>query len=288
METVTALFRAGPRQPAFERASLVTLFAVFLYSDKWTSKLAHVVPVPAIVGGIVVLIAAAIGFRCQRRPVFWFALAAAMFVALSTRWWTTDDHVFLLAYWLVAVGLAALEADPSAALAFHARLLLGLVFLFATLWKVVTPAYANGSMFHLFLLIDPRFTRITEWVGAVPADALRENFVDAASLRSLAEPAGTVLRDAPAVSTVANVLTWATVAIEGALAAVFLLPSKVPQPVRDLLLLAFLVGTYLLAPVLLFGVLLVAMGVAQAHPRAVILYLLALSWIYLMAAFFRA
>lgn len=282
----TLLLRAAPRQPMFERAALLTMFTVFLYADRWTSRLAHVLPLPVVIGGTLALIAAAIFFRCQRRPIFWLALFAAMFVALLRSWWTTDDHIFLIAYWALALGLATLEEDPAAALARHARLLLGFVFLFATLWKVLSWSYVSGSMFHYLLLVDPRFARVTELAGAVSSADLAANFVHVDGVRRNALP-GTTLVDAPLVGTLAFILTWATIAIEGLLAAAFLLPeARVPGWVRDGLFLAFLTGTYLLAPVLLFGVLLVAMGISQASPRAVTPYLVALLWIYLMAAFF--
>lgn len=286
--TAAALLREAPRQPAFERAALVTLFTVFLYADRWTSRLADVLPLPVVIGGTLAVIAAAIAFRCQRRPAFWLALAGAMFAALLGTWWTTDDHVFLIAYWVLALGLAALEEDPAAALARHARLLLGLVFLFAALWKLLSWSYVSGGMFHYQLLVDPRFARLTQLTGAVSAADLAANFAHVDALRREALP-GATLTSAPIVGTLAAILTWATLAIEGSLAALFLLPERtVPAWVRDGVFLSFLVGTYLLAPVLLFGVLLVAMGIAQARPRAATAYLVALVWVYLMAVFFSA
>ena len=69
----------------------------------------------------------------------------------------------------------------------------------------------------------------------------------------------------------ADVLTWWTLAIEGAVALAFLCPG--PSWLgrhRDHLLITFTVTTYLAAPVLGFGWLLLVLGLAQcAAPPAV-------------------
>lgn len=283
---VAALVRAAPRVASYERAALLSLFVMFLWCDKFLSRLSGVVPEAALWIGVLAIAVAILFLRLHRRPIFWLLTGVAMLAALVPGWWTTDDHVFLVAYWLLALGLAALDPDPADSLARHSRLLLGLVMLFATIWKLTSPAYLSGSVFHYLLLIDPRLSRAATFAGAIPADVVLANLSEVARARDAM--AGTTLSGAPAVSTLATLLTWTTVLLEGALAAAFLLPGRVPQWVRDVLFLAFLAGTYALAPVLLFGILLAAMGVSQSHPRAVLLYLIAAIWVYFMAAFFRA
>jgi len=71
----------------------------------------------------------------------------------------------------------------------------------------------------------------------------------------------------PAVRAAAHALTWATLAVEGAVAAAMALPAARFAPLRDASLLLFCAGTYAIAPVAGFGWLLIAMGVAQTPSR---------------------
>lgn len=272
-----ALLHARPVDPHFERAALLSCVVILLDLTITLPATTH----PVVLLSLALLLAVLARIRAWRRPAFWFASAALSFAFLLGAWWTTDDHRFLVAYWLLALGLASLEDSPAESLARHARILLGLVFLFATAWKVLSPDYRNGALFHYLLLVDPRISRVATFAGTLEPATVSENF---GRVQQLQADAGTAvaLTDAPGVGMLAAALAIAIVAFEGALAAAFLLPAqRVPWWVRDGLLLAFLVGTYLLAPVLLFGVLLAAMGIAQAvHPHARTGYLVAAIWVF--------
>lgn len=274
-----ALVREADRDDVFERTALVSMVVLFLHASTQ-----EVMPQPAFLGVAAVVAGCVAWKRLHRRPVFWLAAALALGVELVRNWWTTDDHIFLLAYWLLAMGFALLQPAPAAAAATSARWLLGLVFLFATVWKLVSPVYVSGEMFHYLLLVDPRLSRVTAWVGLLPAETLRANFEAAATLGGTGALA-VALRDAPGVASLATALTWLTVALEGILAAAFLVP-RTPPWMRDALLFVFLAGTYLLAPVVLFGVLLCAMGLSFGTPRFSHAYLVAALWIFAMAALY--
>lgn len=274
-----ALFAEAPREDVFERTAILTLVVVFLHASGQD----------AVSQGAFLLLSAAVAGaiawkRLHRRAAFWLAAAALLGAELAAAWFSTDDHIFLLGYWLLAMGLALLQPAPAAAAATSARWLLGLVFLFATIWKLVSPVYVSGEMFHYLLLVDPRLGRVAVWAGMLPADVLRANF-DAAATLGGAGALSVTLRDAPGVSTLAAALTWLTVALEGTLAAVFLHPRTAPW-VRDALFFVFLIGTYLMAPVVLFGLLLCAMGLSFGNARFTNAYLVAALWIFAMAAFF--
>jgi hypothetical protein len=75
-----------------------------------------------------------------------------------------------------------------------------------------------------------------------------------------------LLVEPPALGRLARVLTWGGLAIETLLAAAFLTPlAAAHRWVRHLLLIAFCVTTYPVAPVAGFGWLLLAMGVVSAE-----------------------
>ena len=212
------------------------------------------------------VVAAVVDRRLMRAPGYWLAVLAVYAVGVAPSVLELDNHEFLLAYWLLALGLARAGADPAAGLATSARLLVGAAFAFAVLWKAVTPEYLSGDAFHGFLRLDPRFLGLDAALSDLTlADGDRTRAV-ASALRVVGdEGVWVAVRDGPEVGGLAAMMTGWTLAIEAAVAACFLAPptSRVGRA-RDAALLVFLFTTYVLAPVLGFGWLLVAMGMAQS------------------------
>jgi hypothetical protein len=204
--------------------------------------------------------------------LFWAALLALAAWRVASAWPLGDNHGYLLCYWLLAACIAMRARDGDAVLAWNGRVLVGLVFAFATLWKVaLSPDYLDGRFFALTLVDDARLEAFTRLVAGVDADTLD-------ALRALVREHQDGLRppqpDDPALPArlraVALALTWSLVALEAAVAASFLVPvSWRLARARDALLLAFCAGVYALAPVEGFGWLLLAMGVAQCEPHRV-------------------
>ena len=204
--------------------------------------------------------------RLVRRARYWFAVLAVYAVGVAPSVLEIDNHEFLLAYWLLALGLSRLQADPSAGLATSARWLVGAAFAFAVLWKAVSPEYLSGDAFYGYLHLDPRFAGLGAAVSDLTlADGERTRVV-ANALRVVGdETAWFAVRDGPGVSRLAAVMTVWTLAIEAVVAACFLAPpSSCVGRARDAALLTFLFTTYVLAPVLGFGWILVILGMAQA------------------------
>ena len=85
----------------------------------------------------------------------WRLLVAARIVVV---WPLSDNHIYLLAYWCLAIGLALSGPAPAATLATSSRWLLGAAFAMAVLWKaVLSPDYVDGRFFRVTLLTDERF-----------------------------------------------------------------------------------------------------------------------------------
>ncbi len=209
----------------------------------------------------------------RARPITWLSLAALVGWSVARSWLWVDNHKFLLLYWCLALACACASARPLRSLARSARLLIGLCFAFAGLWKLITPDYLDGRAFHYLLLDDGRFAPLADWLGADP----KLQAHNAALRRVLPnELVAVTLRDAPALRWVALALAWWTALLELALAALFLLPDRHDQPNRmtgrppwrDLALLLFIATTYTLAPVPGFAWLLIAMGISQTTPGA--------------------
>ncbi len=216
-----------------------------------------------------VLVLAAAGLLVPgalRRPALWLGLAALAAARVALDWPFPDNHAYLLAYWCLAAGLALRASEPREFLATNARLLVGLAFAFAVLWKLALSSdFADGTFFRVTLLLDRRFEWITSLVGGVSAEqlgALRaplEQHVDFAPVGALT---GVELPER--FEWLAVGATAVTALLESAVAVAFLWPrAGGPAAWRDPLLLGFCAVTFALAPVAGFGWLLLAMGVAQ-------------------------
>jgi hypothetical protein len=206
--------------------------------------------------------------RALRWPLLWSAVALFIGVRIADDWPLADNHIYLLAYWCLAVGLALRDPDPGLALARHSRWLLGLAFALAVVWKAgLSPDFLDGRFFRVTLLTDPRFGEAAMLVGGLTRDELDRN---REALRAL--PDGAELLDPPHVieparlRALAAVSTWGILALEALVAIVMFLPaSRAAILLRHGGLLAFCLVTYAFAPVAGFGWLLLVMGLAQCQ-----------------------
>lgn len=254
----TALVAASA---TFDLVGLLTLILLFLFAGHaWF-----------IDGPITLLAAAAILHRpWLRSHNFWFVTAAVLVAGNYYNWFAIDNHQYLITYWTIAFCCALTLPRPQVALAFNAKLLIGLLFLFATCWKLITPDYLNASFFTFELLTDDRFRNVAETLTAAAPHFFRQN---AEALQALLMPTSQLtavsLTGVTHVRPLAQLLTWWTITIEGALALLFLLPTtRWSFRLRSSVLLIFLVTTYTNAPVIGFGWLLAVMGIAQCKPQS--------------------
>lgn len=221
------------------------------------------VAVPTVVLGTVGIVVP--GVRDSAR--FWLALAATLGAAAWSDRWQIDNHQFLIAYWCLALGVAAPSPDPARVRRLSARLLVGVVFLSATTWKVLSPDFVDGSFMRYTLLTDSRFDEVATLVGGVPSQDLEAN---RHAVAGLDDPAASLepvrLRSTGPLDGAARALTWWTLVIEGTVAVAFLAPWRRLARQRDLALIAFVVTTYAVAPVVGFGWVLVCLGLAQREP----------------------
>jgi hypothetical protein len=204
-----------------------------------------------------------------RHPGLWIALTFLTGLRVFLDWSLADNHAYLLCYWCLAVSIALCSRDPSGCLSLNGRLLIGLAFVFATLWKVgLSPEYLDGRFFRVTLLTDPRFSGFAQLAGGLLPEQFEElrAFVKQHVDGQLIEPSF-LPAEPPRFILLAACMTWWTVAIEGAVALAFLWPvGRGLSKMRDAILLTFCVTTYAVATVAGFGWLLLALGVAQCEP----------------------
>ena len=199
------------------------------------------------------------------------ALASVVTWKTVDNWWEQDNHLFLLNYFCIATVLSLGHREPRRMLAANAKLLLGLSFLFATLWKgLLSPDFMSGSYFYYSFLTDRRFEWAATLFAGMPATYFEQN---RRLLASLQDTNGTVesvtFLATPELRTFTTLVTWWTIAIECALALAFLWPgTRGPARYRHIILLLFAWTTYTTVTNVgvSFGWVLMTLGVAQCEP----------------------
>ncbi|MEY2571262.1 MAG: hypothetical protein QOE63_1612 [Acidimicrobiaceae bacterium] len=220
-----------------------------------------------IIAAAIIVVVAFYRERLCTSPWLWLGIGVPVLVAQLWRWEGLDDHVVLTSYWFCAVGLALLSDDPRRALRTTGRLLVGLTFACATIWKLTSSEYLSGAMFHELLLDDSRFRLMSQWLGGVSQSHLHAN---ADIVTGLAAPGADLaphLADTGTVGTMAMVLTYWTLVIEAALAVTWLAGDRLTRPAtRIVLLLVFCLTTYVALPVTAFAAVLITMALATTAP----------------------
>lgn len=216
---------------------------------------------------VVLCIAAFVRRSLYRTASFWFTVTVILAVKHYGTWYAMANHEYLINYWCLALGLSFLTPDPRKTIAVNARVLIGLAFGFATLWKVISKDFLDGTFFHFLLLTDGHFRYVAQTLGGLPSEMIRENHQAVVALYANSSPIPTVqLHDSALIPMIAGFLTVWTLVLEGAIAVSFLAPvGKLVSRWRDALLLIFLVTTYLITPIVGFGWILATMGVAQCN-----------------------
>ena len=204
--------------------------------------------------------------RVLRTPAVWAIVAVLVAVRIADDWPLADNHIYLLAYWALAIALSLRAPDISQALSTTSRWLLGLAFAFAVLWKVLlSPDFIDGRFFRVTLLTDPRFAEAAMLIGGLSDKDLEANRRALSPLpegAALAEPLTVV--EPPRLRALAAVSTWGIVLLETSVALMMLGPRWLAFVwLRHALLLTFCLVTYAFAPVAGFGWLLLVMGAAQ-------------------------
>jgi len=205
----------------------------------------------------------------RHTPLTWILVSLLVAAGIVFEWPLSDNHIYLLAYWCLAIGLALSGSTPAAALSASSRWLLGAAFAMAVLWKaVLSPDYVDGRFFRVTLLTDERFADASLVFGGLSRDQMEEN---RAFLEPLPEGAELLSPPAfvepPRLRAFAALATWGGLILEALIALTCLIPADGRlQLARHASLLVFCVTTYALAPVAGFGWLLATMGLAHCRP----------------------
>ncbi|ELR99476.1 hypothetical protein [Gloeocapsa sp. PCC 73106] len=199
--------------------------------------------------------------------VLWVIICALLWWINATDWLWIDNHKILITYWGLVCALAVSAKDADEVLAWNGRLLIGLTFLFATIWKVLAGEYWDGSFLHYTFMLDPRVESVAMFIGGLSRETLVQNRLLEVSLQEFPKKIGQItLFTSTRLQWFALAASYWTLLIEASVAIAFLLPSFFSR-YRDWLLIVFIATTYFLLPVLGFAYVLMIMGFAQCHPQ---------------------
>ena len=204
----------------------------------------------------------------RRAPITWLLIALLVAMRIVAVWPMSDNHIYLLAYWCLALALALSSTAPAETLNTSSRWLLGAAFSLAVLWKaVLSPDFVDGRFFRVTLLTDERFADASLVFGGLSRQQMATN---RAFLEPLPEGASLLTPprfvEPPRLRAFAAGATWGGLILETLVALLSVIPpgGRI-EAARHASLLAFCVTTYALAPVAGFGWLLATMGLAQCR-----------------------
>jgi len=189
---------------------LSCLLLMFYGASDWTAG----VPLKIACG------AALFSDRLLSSGASWLCMTLLLAFSNGSSWHSIDNHKYLINYWSLCVATALIaRARSRSVLAGNARLLIGLCFLFAVIWKIMAGEFADGSFLHHVLLTDSRVQVPTSIVGQVPLPALETNR-SLLRMQAMFPDSGTEvsLSSSSVLRTIALVASWWTLLIEGLIA----------------------------------------------------------------------
>ncbi|MFT3679583.1 MAG: hypothetical protein QM791_04885 [Ferruginibacter sp.] len=199
----------------------------------------------------------------------WAAIILAYTVGNIALYFELVNHKFLYLYWCIAIFACLFSPDFEKAARFNAALLIGLVFAIATLQKLFSADYMDGSFILYILVKDERVGNFLSMFHLLPKEMVEQNIRAASRLvNDAAYPYEASLAYTVAAKHFSLILTWLTVIIEAVLAILFLLPRRFSiTKYRDYIMWLFLFFGYMIAPIGGFGSVLALMGMAQAETK---------------------
>lgn len=202
----------------------------------------------------------------QRVSGYWILLAVAMGMGCLLLWHDADNHKYLITYWCLAVGLSCAAEDSAKALRINARLLIGLCFLCAVVWKLRTPDFLTGAYYQFAMLTDERLFSVGQLISGMPPEVYFQNQAAIERLTAYSSTVpGVEFEGAASLRPLSKVLVAWTLLVETWIFGSFLWSRSSVWAARSRYasLLVFVATTYAAAHVGGFAWILTIMGLAQ-------------------------
>ena len=157
---------------------------------------------------------------------FWVILCTYTWYIYIENW--LDSSVSLIISYWILICTCSVFLHPSERerfIVWHGRLLIGILFLFATIWKIIGGEYLDGSRLHaLFIMGDDRTEPIAKFIGGLTNGEIYGNSYNFSDLKNnfFEEYYYRSLTSSNPLKLFALVTSYWVIFIEGAIAAAFL------------------------------------------------------------------
>lgn len=202
--------------------------------------------------------------KVRTNGYFWIGVAGFRILSqIPSHWETLDNHQYLISWWCLGLGLALLAANVDEAVRVSARLLVGLCFLYALVWKLRSTEFLSGNFMAWRLTTDSRFREFAQTFLELPSSASDSNRNTLRSIQLEPMTDAILVTTGTRVRSVAIIVSWYTVIIEASVAILYLLPQRFDaSKYAHLALFLFIISVYPIAPVVGFALVLLALSVA--------------------------
>ncbi len=203
----------------------------------------------------------------SQSPVMWFVISGALTWSNALHWDTIDNHKYLITYWCYVCALVCTADHSAQVMRTNARVLIGLAFGFAVLWKLVAGEYLDGSFLYFEFLTEKRLGAASHLISGLSYDDLERNQLLLSQLSATLLPEMSIrLAGSEGLRKLCLGMSYWTLLIEGVVAFTFLVPrTPLLGRYRDVFLMVFVATTYFLLPVAGFAFVLTLLGLMQCE-----------------------
>jgi len=203
-----------------------------------------------------------------KQRLIWLMLTFFTSFRVIHEWPMADNHAYLLALWCLTLFIASCNpAKARMIIGDNGRVVIGLVFLLASVQKLMSADYLDGTFFQYLFLTDNRFEDFTVLFGNVSFQQIyqAQDLLNQYQFSSFSTDKN-IVPSSLEFHLLVTISTWWNLIDQLAVACCFLAPvGSYLHRKRDFSLMLFCITTYAVAPVAGFGWLLVSMGLAQCE-----------------------
>lgn len=197
------------------------------------------------------------------RELFWFVVLLLVLIPSIIDWWSLGGHAFLVLYWIIAIFLSFFSEDRLSFVSKAGQYLIGCVFLFAAIWKFMSPEFADGDAMKYFMITTVPMGITTSPFTGLDRHSLSTNINNISQLLTQDTTQTVNLVGRFSVDRPAAVFTAITQFIEITIAFIFIVPLSYKWSIiREILLILFFLTAYIIMPVPGFAVLFSCIGFA--------------------------
>lgn len=215
------------------------------------------------------------------KELFWFVILLLFLIPAVIDWWSLGGHAFLLLYWIIAIFLSFFSKDRLNFISKAGQYLIGCGFLFASVWKFISPEFVSGDVMKYFMATTVPMGVTTSPFTGLDRYSLSINIRNINQLLMQDTTQTVKLVGRFNVNHPAELLTMATQLIEVMIASVFIVPMPSKWLfIREILLISFFLTAYIIMPVPGFAVLFSCIGFVFSRSNYSKLFFLASFFIW--------